>query len=33
VVFLENGGHGDEKAAPLAAQIWNCDEVKAYLAE
>ena len=33
IVFLENGGHGDENAAPLAAEIWSCDSVRSYLEE
>ncbi|MCX6647444.1 MAG: penicillin-binding protein 2 [bacterium] len=31
-IFCENAGHGDEKAAPLAARIWESDAVKNYLA-
>ena len=33
IVFLENGGHGDEVAAPLAARIWSCNSVRSYLEE
>ncbi len=33
VVFCENGGHGDEKAVPLARRIWECESVRAYLEE
>ncbi|HEX9746075.1 MAG TPA: penicillin-binding protein 2 [bacterium] len=33
IVFAENGGHGDEKAAPMAARIWQCESVKNYLEE
>jgi len=33
VVFCENGGHSDVKAVPLARRIWECDPVRAYLAE
>ncbi|HDS30419.1 MAG TPA: hypothetical protein ENN67_05175 [Firmicutes bacterium] len=33
VVFLENGAHGDIVASALSAQIWNCESVRAYLAE
>jgi len=33
VVLCENGGHGDEKAVPLARRIWESPSVKAYLVE
>ena len=31
-VFCENGGHGDETAAPLTARIWNSEPIRNYLA-
>ncbi|MFH1676869.1 MAG: penicillin-binding transpeptidase domain-containing protein [bacterium] len=33
VVFCENGGHKEEKAAAICAKFWNSDPVKAYLTE